>query len=128
MNNSKLSPLLKRVMENDHFVGHRLAHFQQVNDLDEIQLASFLCCGVEQLPRLALCVAPTQKDNFAVHVQKLASFVGCDQIKLATLIRQSDAVQIATKRVAEHGANYTLAARDQKSDQNPADDDGALGD
>lgn len=116
MNNPSLSALVHRAENHDQFVASRLAQFKQSQKVDDSGVAAYLRRDVDQLLRLALCVAPTPKDHFPSHVQKIASFVGCDAGQLASLIRQCDAVRIATRRVADNGVRYSLAARDQKED------------
>ncbi len=127
MSKPPLSALVHRAEQHDQFVASRLAQFRHAQKIDDSGVAAYLRCEVGQLLRLAMCIAPTPKDHFPSHVQKIASFVGCDAGQLASLIRQCDALRIATRRVAEDGVRYSLAARDQKGEVESKDDldDGA---
>ncbi|MEO1617602.1 MAG: hypothetical protein AAFV88_17255 [Planctomycetota bacterium] len=124
MNKQSLSALVRRAEDRDHFVASQLAQFREIQKIDNSGVAEYLRCDSDQLLRLAMCFAPTPKDDFPSHVQKLASFAGCDAGQLALLIRKCDAVRIATRRVAEDGSRYSLAARDQKEGVESDDDSG----
>lgn len=124
MSKQSLSALVRRAEDHEHFVASKLAQFREIQKIDDSGVAEYLRCDPDQLLRLAMCIAPTPKDAFPSYVQKLASFAGCDAGQLALLIRKCDAVRIATRRVAEDGSRYSLAARDQKEDVESHDDSG----
>lgn len=115
MDKSPLESLVVRVQGDNHFVASRLSEFKQTRKLDENGIAEFLCCKVEQLPRLSLCVAPEPNDLFPINIQKIASFVGCDANRLAMLVRECDALRVATNQRTEQAMPYSLAARDRKN-------------
>lgn len=123
MNDSPLSPLVRLAERDDHFVASRLAQFKRHRGVDDAGLAEFLGCEAEQLPRLALCVAPQEQDHFPTQVGKIAAFADCDANRLASLFRECDAVRIVSRQVAQDQPNYSLAARDNKQKREPESND-----
>lgn len=110
-------------------MGSRLADFKNQRQVDDRALAEHLQCDETRLFELALCVAPTPGTQFANQVNEIASFVDCEPNRLVALLRESEAVRIAAKRVADSQPNYSLAARDKKrSNTSDGEVSGSTGD
>lgn len=112
----------RRAEQRSSFVAADLATYRAMQEMSEQELARFLSCPVETLADLALCSRPDPSTpNFKTQVRRIASFVGCDDVRLATLLREVDAVNIF--RSAAEGsrgaadAGLLAAARDARSEE-----------
>lgn len=112
----------RRAEQRSSFVAADLATYRAIQDASEEELARFLSCPAEALAELALCRRPDpSKPNFKTQVQHIASFVGCDDVQLATLLREVDAINIF-RSAAENSegaadAGLLAAARDARSEE-----------
>ena len=112
----------RRAKQRSSFVATDLAAYRSMQEMSEQELAKFLSCPAEALTDLALCRSPDpSKPNFKTEVRRIASFVGCDLIRLAALLREVDAVNIF-RRAAEDSegaadAGLLAAARDARSEE-----------
>ncbi|HEY8742260.1 MAG TPA: hypothetical protein VIU62_04130 [Chloroflexota bacterium] len=90
-----------------------LAAYQEMQRMDERQLAAELGCAPERLPLLGLCQEPRrQQTQFAADVREIAGYAGANVGQLARLIRTVDSTRALSKRSANADAGYLAAARD----------------
>jgi hypothetical protein len=111
----------RRAAQRSSFVAADLAAYRAMQEASEEDLARFLSCQPEALADLALCKRPDpSKLNFKTEVQRIASFVRCDDIQLAKLLREVDAVNIFRSAAEDSegaaDAGLLAAARDAGSE------------
>lgn len=112
----------RRAEQRSSFVATDLAAYRSIHETSEEELARFLACPAEALADLALCRRPDpSKPNFKTEVQRIASFVGCDDARLAILLREVDAINVF-RSAAENSegaadAGLLAAARDARSEE-----------
>ncbi len=89
--------------------------YREQEGMDDEQLADFLNCDVEALPRLALCRRPRQAPHFRGDIETIAAHSGTDASRLARLVRAAEAVQ-AMRGAPNHAGTSSLlmAARDRE--------------
>ena len=88
-----------------------LAVYQEMQRMDEQQLAAELGCAPERLPLLGLCREPRRDQaQFAADVREIAGYAGAKIGQLARLIRSVDAARALRSRRGDAG--YLAAARD----------------
>jgi hypothetical protein len=118
-----LNALLRRIADDDRFVGWALA---RVGSTDDVAVAARLGCPPENLPRLALCLRPNDASNqFAAEVHKIATYVGCDAVHLRDLLREATAVERLHSPTdgVDVVRGLLLAARDRRRDEVPPQED-----
>ncbi len=112
----------QRAEQRSSFVAADLAAYRAMQEASDEELAAFLSCPAEALTDLALCrrLDPS-KPNFKTEVQRIASFVGCDDVRLAQLLRQVDAINIFRSAAEDSerasDAGLLAAARDARSEE-----------
>lgn len=101
------------------FLAADLAKYRGIHGSSEEEVANSLAISVESLPALALCKRPDPaKSNFRLEVERIASFVGADAVRLASLVREVEAVEALRRagrdRTTGANAGFLAAARDLK--------------
>jgi hypothetical protein len=99
----------RRAIDRPFFLAGALHTYQEENGLSDTELADFLGCRPEDLPRLALCRQPVES-SFLKDVTHLASRFGLNGGRLAALIRDievSEEFQVGSGPTA-------MAARDRE--------------
>lgn len=103
------------------FMARDLDEFRALHGFGEPDLAAWLGCAPERLPKLALCRRPAPRAaGFRRKVQKISEWVGISAERLAELLREVDAVDAfrssntASPAGSSHG--MLLAARDRIED------------
>lgn len=87
--------------------------YKEQEDMDDNQLADFLSCDPDALPRLALCRRPRETPHFRSDVETISDYVGADRVKLARLIRAAEAAEALSQAPHRAGSSSMLvAARD----------------
>ena len=91
----RLARAAARAATDRFFVASALAVYRGLVGFDEAQLAAWLSCAVEQVPRLALCRRPDgESAMFAEETQRIAEFAGVDAVRLANLLRAADNLDV----------------------------------
>ncbi len=108
----------QRAIKNDFFLAGILHEHQQANHLNDEELACFLECDRNDLPRLALCRRPdAQQEAFLSDIEHLARRFHLHADRLAAVIRQVDTLRMLQRRQrsSSHEAAQDLlqAARDR---------------
>ncbi len=113
----------RRAERRPTFLAAALATYRRTHGVAEDQLAEILRCPIEALPTLALCRRPDpNKSGFRWDVERVASFVGADRVRLAQLLREVEVVETlrgageSFGRVAAE-AGLLAAARDARPDE-----------
>lgn len=107
----------RRAEQRPSFLAAPLATYRDIHGVAEEQLADFLRCPVGSLPTLALCRNPNLNEaGFRRAVERIASFVNADGVRLGQLLREVEAVE-ALRRAREAPGRATdvgllTAARD----------------
>lgn len=92
--------------------------YREQEDMDDEQLADFLGCEVEALPRLALCRRPRPAPRFRADVETIAGHAGADPARLARLVRAAEAAEgMRTTGAQAQAASMLMAARDHEDDE-----------
>jgi hypothetical protein len=98
----------QRASRRPHFLAAVLRAYQELQGMDEKQLADELDCRPADLPRLGLCRRPTSEPGaFRQDVERIAASCGVSALALARLVRTVDAAQAL-------GPSPFLAARDHE--------------
>lgn len=121
-NNDIFRRTARRAAQRASFIAADLAAYKATQGASEEELANFLSCPVEALTDLALCKRPDpSRSNFKTQVQRIASFVGCDDSRLANLLREVDAINVFRSAAEDGelpaGAGLLAAARDAGDDE-----------
>ena len=125
------SPSLDRLAllarERPNLLAGPLTLYKEQEGLDDQQLAAFLGCQVDDLPRLALCERPRQEaPHFHEDIERIADYIHADMMQLARLIRAAEAREVFSQRPG--GAAPTLlAARDYEDAEEPGTGDDTVG-
>lgn len=89
-----------RAASNRFFLAGCLAEFSRLHGAGEDELARFLSCSRNALPRLALCRRPDpESPRFRTDVERIAAACDVQAIRLAQLIREVETM----KALAEAG-------------------------
>jgi hypothetical protein len=92
--------------------------YREQEKMDDEQLADFLGCELEVLPRLALCRRPRPAPRFREDVEAIAGHTGADPSRLARLVRAAEAAEgMRTSGAHAHTASVLMAARDREDDE-----------
>lgn len=90
--------------------------YREQEGMDDTQLADFLECAVEALPRLALCRRPRQAPDFRGDIEAIAAHSGSNASRLARLVRSVEAAQAMTGAPQRMSTSSLLmAARDHEA-------------
>jgi hypothetical protein len=100
-----------RAAERGNYMAGLLTAYQEMQGMDERQLAADLGCSDERLLLLGLCRAP-RRAQFAADVREVAAFAGADPGRLAQMIRAVEAKRALAQRRGVAGEGYLAAARD----------------
>ena len=112
----------KRASTHPFFFAGYLDRFRLHRGMQEDDLADFLGCSVELLPKIALCRQPDPEDsNFHSDVHKIADAFGVHVDRLVQLIREVDSLK-AIGGAASFLEQITLqglmmAARDRDTEE-----------
>lgn len=105
-----------RAAERGGYMAGLLAAYQEMQRMDERQVAAALRCSLERLPFLGLCREPRREQGqFAADVREIAGYAGADVGRLAQLIRTVDATRALGQRRSEAPDGYLAAARDAEN-------------
>lgn len=105
----------RRARDRDGFVAAALHTYQSLHGLGDDELAAFLGCAPELLPRLALCRRPDPDPlRFRAEVEAIAAYTGADSLRLAQVLREAAAAR-AFRAAPDQG--MLLAARDRISEE-----------
>lgn len=67
--------------------------YREQEGMNDQQLAAFLECEAEALPRLALCRRPRQAPDFRGDIEAIAAHTGANPTRLAGLVRAAEGLQ-----------------------------------
>ena len=115
-----LADLAAKAAGDPFFLGFALAEYARAEGLTDDRLAARLGCPAESLTMLRLSRAPRPDPaGFRADVERVADRFGADPGKLASVVRQAEAVT----RLREAGsvtaeAGFFLAARDGDPPEN----------
>ena len=109
------------------FLAGSLEEFRQNRGIDEAELARFIGCVPELLPKLALCRRPVpESGGFRSDVDRITAAFGLRDGRLVQLLREAESVKalkeadLALGEVTRRGA--LMAARDAKSEGSASPD------
>lgn len=99
-----------------------LAAYQGQEQLDDAALANHLGLPESELPWLRLCLRP-RAESFAADVQAIAARFQLNELALARIVRQVDALATFTEMPVRQESGWLAAAREQDAvyDGKPAD-------
>ena len=123
MNSETTDEILRRAAwrasQNPFFLAGNIEVFRTRRNMQESDLARFLSCGPEILPRLGLCRRPDpDSPTFRSDVNRVADAFGLHASRLVQLIRETDALDVlgnvapVDDREVEQG--LLIAARDKE--------------
>jgi hypothetical protein len=116
MPNHPLKRLAEKVRCDSFFLGASLLSLQRARKWTDEDLASFLECDIVALDRLACCRAPRGNDpTFADEVRSISGVTGCCAERLASALREVEAVAALLGAGGASATNALLAARDRKN-------------
>lgn len=79
----------RRAAEDPFFLGHALNRFAAERRFGDAELAEFLGCAVERLPKLLACRSPDPAGaRFGSDVGKIAEFARCREERLLAALRE----------------------------------------
>jgi transcriptional regulator with XRE-family HTH domain len=124
--NHLLRHAAQRALQHPFFLAADLEDFRQQRGMQEADLARFLQCTHQTLPRLALCRRPNpESPAFYSDIQRIASALGVDPTSLVRLIREVTALRALQESgpaaSTETGRGLLLAARDAEPEEPPDD-------
>lgn len=102
------------------FLASALEAYQAQQRMSRADLAAYLGCALEDLPKLALCRLPEPTaPRFRQDVERIAAYVPVDSSRLAQLLRQVAALTAlqSTPQVqsSDHRPGFLLAARERRA-------------
>lgn len=111
----------RRASQHPFFLAAYLEAFRSQREMQEADLALFLGCAPDMLPKLALCRRPNpETQQFRSDVHHIARAFGIQPERLAQLIREVDALQALRKASPASGQLSThgllMAARDLEAE------------
>ncbi|MEA2576276.1 MAG: hypothetical protein QOH93_3574 [Chloroflexia bacterium] len=86
--------------------------YREREGMDEEQLAAFLECDSDALPRLALCRRPRKAPDFRGDIEAIATHTGADPTRLARLVRAAESQEALGDARGAGGPSILMAARD----------------
>jgi hypothetical protein len=127
MNELHNSVMMKRAAERatkrTFFVAAALSAYQELEKISDIELAAYLRCSEEQLPKLALCRKPERASTtFQADVRKIAAYAGVDQRQFAKLLRVVESLPIFQTALSASGSGLLVAACDRHEPKSDGDD------
>lgn len=119
---SQLARMATFVEDDPFFVASALAVYRDDMHLGADDLAAYLGCAADALPRLALCRRPAENSPvYRDEIERIAAFVGAAPARLANIMRHADLAQRRNRAATRGGL---MAARDRRSEDSqphPAD-------
>jgi hypothetical protein len=120
-----MARLLAKAEVDHFFLAYRLRSFAEIRSFTDAQLAEFLHCKQDALPRLGLCRCPeSSAPSFADDIIRIAGFAPCDSNQLVNVLRETEGImflrQITTNST---GHNQLLAARDRQENEEHSNSD-----
>lgn len=97
--------------------------YREREGMDDQEMAAFLECNAEALPRLALCRRPRQAPNFRGDIEAIAARTGANSTRLAQLVRAAETLEALGESRGEATNSTLMAARDYDG---PAGEEDAL--
>ena len=118
MNNPKLiQRFVNQARKDTFFLGWALSVYQEIQSIDDHQLARWLECDLKNLNRLALCRLPDDKSpKFQNDIKKIAKFGRCSADRLVLLLREVVSILSLRGEVIEDTRGLLMAARGRKPD------------
>lgn len=118
MNELHHSVMMKRAAERaskrTFFVAAALSAYQELEKISDTELAAYLGCSKELLPKLALCRKPERvSTTFQSDVREIAAYAGVDQRQFAKLLRVVESLPIFQNALTASGSGLLVAARDR---------------
>jgi hypothetical protein len=91
-----------------------MQRYREQEGMDDQQLAAFLECEAEALPRLALCRRPRPAPDFRGDIETIAAHTGANPNRLARLVRASESLEALRQgqEAAPSSNSMLMAARD----------------
>lgn len=115
MNPTSLDRLARRASLHPHFLGHSLARYAAVRDLDEPALALALGVCPETLADLRLCPRPgIDAARLGDDLARLVSRFGVRADVLLAAVRLGETVRLNESAPTGTAAGFLLAARDRE--------------
>src|SRR5215211_4147763 len=97
-----MAQMANRLSMNRDFMANTLKRYQQLQALDDEELARELATSLAMLVRLALCKRPdTTAQTFDEQMQHLSVYTGIDALLLSRVIRQAESPSLQPA-VARH--------------------------
>jgi hypothetical protein len=100
-------------------LGFVLKAYQELEEKNELQVATDLGCTTDMYHLLSLCRRP-RPGRFAEDVDRISQRFGIDRNRLAAVIRRAEVLGNISRSQADGQADALLAARDRAD---PGDDD-----
>jgi hypothetical protein len=95
---SLLQYAAKRAINSRFFLAESLKEFRINRGMTEDELAAFLGCRSELLPKLALCRRPDpESSRFRVDIERIATAFNIQPIHLVQVIREVDSMKALTE-------------------------------
>lgn len=111
---SQLARMAASVEDDRFFVASALAVYRDDMRLGADDLAAYLGCAADALPRLALCRRPREDSPvYRDEIERIAAFVGATPARLANIMRHAD---LAQRRDHSSTRGGLMAARDRRSE------------
>ena len=117
----RITQFARRLREDRYFLSSAMQDYASSERLDGTGLAAALGCGVEVLGPLGLCRRPRAgPETFIGDVQRIARRFGVSEVRLAEVVRRSDALIALREAESE---DVMAAARDRTLRESPRDDE-----
>ncbi len=129
--------LLRRAAEraaaHPFYLAHALNAYREAERLGEPELAGWLGCAEDDMPRLALCrrpgilfppEAPEHEEELMRDVILLADRFGLHAERLASLLRRTAFLDAAAQPLAEDAPGGLLMAARDREEEPPSETDG----
>jgi hypothetical protein len=127
MSHRGLSLAAGKAASMKEFVASDLARFHDAGEAGEELLSRWLELDDERLALLSLCRTPRRDSGFREDVRQIAEFVSADEVRLASLVRLSDALMAFAAAPAAARQTVLAAARDADGEPSLVDDLPPLG-
>jgi hypothetical protein len=112
MHEPSLSRLASLAASRPSLMSSLMQLYREREGMDDEQLAAFLECDTEALPRLALCRRPRQAPDFRGDIQAIAAHTNASPISLAKLVRAAESMEALGQARGAGPASMLMAARD----------------
>lgn len=109
----RLSRLASLATNRHSLMSSLMQLYREQEGMDDEQLAAFLECDVDALPRLALCRRPRQAPDFRGDIEAIASHSHASSARLARMVRAAEAAEaMHAARGRTSSSSLLMAARD----------------